>query len=202
MCIDDTHIYMCWMNNSAPCRTFIQNKSRFVRSIFNLLASLAFFSYLWLFSCFLCIKLLFLIEWKRQRNERETAKNGERERTHQIYDTITTSMLDFIFHSAIRPIYWWKFLLGFARLTFSECSSVYRCFRCDLHPIWVAFIILPELVFHLVRPYIYSRPATPFSLGLLLCFSSLIHFPNSQREIGASTQIIFELHFFLCTTTL
>lgn len=26
----------------------------------------------------------------------------------KVYGTITTSMLDFIFHSAIRPIYWWN----------------------------------------------------------------------------------------------
>lgn len=26
----------------------------------------------------------------------------------RVYDTITTSMVDFIFHSAIRPIYWWN----------------------------------------------------------------------------------------------
>lgn len=53
--------------------------------------------------------ILFLIEWKRQK-------------VQQVYDTITTSMLDFIFHSAIRPIYWWNSYWVLRRLTFSECS--------------------------------------------------------------------------------
>lgn len=49
-----------------------------------------------------------------------------------VYDTTTTSMLDFIFHSAIRPIYWWN-SYWIARLTFYECSCT-GVFVC-LHPI-------------------------------------------------------------------